>query len=257
MHRASAGIGPTTLLLLIVVASTRWGCQPPAPTESSSEVPVERSSGEDALPPGPAAAGGAAGTDPATGHAALRVAYLGDSLAAGYGLPAEEAFPAVVEVLLRERGLELESINAGVSGDTSAGGRNRIGWLLRQKPDLVVVELGANDGLRGLSPEATEENLRAIIVASLEAGAAVLLTGMKVPPNYGGDYTRRFEETFERLAEEQPVGFLPFLLEGVAGDPALNLADGIHPNAEGHRRVAASLAPRVEAALKGGRSRRP
>lgn len=184
-----------------------------------------------------------------------RVVYLGDSLAAGYGLPEEEAFPAVVEGLLRERGLEIETVNAGVSGDTTAGGRSRIDWLLRQRPDLVVVELGANDGLRGLSPEMTEENLEAIIEAALASGAGVLLTGMKVPPNYGGDYARRFEAVFTRLAETYPVEFLPFLLEGVAGRPALNLADGIHPNAEGHRRVAANLAPYVEAALSRHSSR--
>lgn len=196
-----------------------------------------------------AAAPGAAGP--------YRVVYLGDSLAAGFGLPEEEAFPAVVETLLCERGLGVETVNAGVSGDTTAGGRSRIGWLLRQRPDLVVVELGANDGLRGLSPEMTEENLVAIVEAVLDSGAGVLLTGMKVPPNYGGDYARRFEAVFTRLAEAYPVEFLPFLLEGVAGERALNLPDGIHPNAEGHRRVAANLAPRIEAALSRRSPRAP
>lgn len=187
--------------------------------------------------------------DPVEG--APLVVYLGDSLAAGLGLAAEEAFPALVEGLLRREGIGIRTVNAGVSGDTTAGGLSRLNWLLRQAPDVVVVELGANDGLRGLEPEMTERNLRQIVQQSRAAGARVLLVGMKVPPNYGGDYARQFEEVYPRLAAELGVALMPFLLEGVAGDPALNLGDGIHPNAAGQQRVAANIVPYLKAILSG------
>ena len=177
------------------------------------------------------------------------VVYLGDSLAAGLGVAEGEAFPALVEELLRQEGRVIRTVNAGVSGDTSAGGLSRLNWLLRQSPDVVVVELGANDGLRGLEPEMTEHNLRQIVQQSRAAGARVLLVGMKVPPNYGGDYAGRFEEVYPRLAGELGVALMPFLLEGVAGDPALNLGDGIHPNAAGQQRVAANIAPYLREVL--------
>jgi acyl-CoA thioesterase-1 len=185
--------------------------------------------------------------DPVAG--APLVVYLGDSLAAGMGLAEEEAFPALVEGLLRQEGIVIRTVNAGVSGDTTAGGLSRLNWLLRQSPDVVVVELGANDGLRGLEPEMTEHNLRQIVQQSRAAGARVLLVGMKVPPNYGGDYAGRFEEVYPRLAGELGVALMPFLLEGVAGDPALNLGDGIHPNAAGQQRVAANIAPYLRKVL--------
>ena len=178
-----------------------------------------------------------------------RVVFLGDSLTAGYTLEEAEAFPAQVEILLEEAGFDLEVVNAGVSGDTSAGGLRRLSWLLRQDPDLLVVELGANDGLRGLPLESTEENLRQIVEEAQGAGARVLLLGMMIPPNYGPDYSRGFADLFPRLAEEKGVGLVPFLLEGVAGDPELNLPDGIHPTAEGHARVAETLLPYLKEAL--------
>lgn len=186
---------------------------------------------------------------PATPDEGPLVAYLGDSLAAGLGLTAEEAFPMVVETLLEERGRPIKTLNAGVSGDTSAGGLARLDWVLRQAPDLVVVELGANDGLRGLDPEMTEANLREIVLGARAAGARVLLVGMKIPPNYGGPFTRQFEEIYPRLAIELEIPLMPFLLVGVAGEPDLNLADGIHPNPAGHRQVAANLLPFVEEIL--------
>ena len=177
------------------------------------------------------------------------VVYLGDSLAAGLGLAEEEAFPALVEGLLRQDGIVIRTVNAGVSGDTSAGGLSRLNWLLRQSPAVVVVELGANDGLRGLEPEMTENNLRQIVEQCHAAGARVLLVGMKVPPNYGGDYARRFEEVYPRLASELGVALMPFLLEDVAADPALNLGDGIHPNAAGQQRIAANIVPYLKEIL--------
>jgi len=198
-----------------------------------------------------AAAGGASGVEGAPPRAASvapaadsrpLVVFLGDSLTAGYGLSAEEAFPAHVERLLAERGLPVRALNAGVSGDTSAGGRERLAWFLRQRPAIVVVELGGNDGLRGQSLAATEANLRDIVERSLAAGARVVLAGMQIPPNYGPEYGRGFAEIFPRLAADYDVPLIPFLLEGVAADPALNLPDGIHPNAEGQRIVAGTVA---------------
>ena len=171
------------------------------------------------------------------------VLVLGDSLAAGQGLPAGQAFPALVEDGFSGEGLAVRVVNAGVSGDTTAGGLRRIDWVLKaNSPDVVVVELGANDGLRGLSLADTESNLRSLIESSRSAGADVLLTGMLMPPNYGPDYADGFAAMFPRVAEETGAALLPFLLEGVAANPALNLPDGIHPNAEGHRIMAANLA---------------
>ncbi|MEM9291389.1 MAG: arylesterase [Acidobacteriota bacterium] len=178
--------------------------------------------------------------------AEVAIVFLGDSLSAGFGLVREEAFPFLVEQQLRDAGWPVRVVNAGVSGDTSAGGRSRIAWVLRQQPDIVVVELGGNDGLRGLDLESTEGNLRQIILEAQEAGCLVLLTGMQIPTNYGPDYTRQFRELYPVLAAELEVDLMPFLLEGVAADPELNLPDGIHPNPEGHRIVADNLLPYLE-----------
>jgi acyl-CoA thioesterase-1 len=188
-------------------------------------------------------------TEPAGESAAADaplVVFLGDSLTAGYGLAEEQAFPSLVENALADRGVPIRIVNAGVSGDTTAGGVSRLDWLLRQAPDVIVVELGANDGLRGLPLEMSERNLREIVTRSLDAGAQVLLVGMKIPPNYGPVYTSGFEKIFPRLADELDVPLMPFLLEGVAADPKLNLPDGIHPNAEGQRLVAVNFLPFLE-----------
>lgn len=186
---------------------------------------------------------------PNEAQADVRVVFLGDSLTAGLGLPEEEAFPALVEERLLAEGRRVEVVNAGVSGDTSAGGASRLDWLLRQKPRVLFVCLGANDGLRGLSPAMTERNLRKIAERATEAGALVILAGMKLPPNYGPDYVERFERLYGELARELDLGFVPFLLEGVAGAPQLNQADGIHPNTAGHRRMAEVVLPSVRQAL--------
>lgn len=182
---------------------------------------------------------------------AIRVVVLGDSLAAGFGLAEEEAFPAIVERELRARGWRVNIVNAGVSGDTTAGGKARLPWLLRQQPEIVVLELGANDALRGLPVDAAAENLAESIRLARESGARVLLAGMKVPPNYGPDYSSSFEAIYPRLASDFEVALMPFLLEGVGGRPELNLADGIHPNAEGHGLIAERLLPHLEALLEG------
>ncbi len=172
----------------------------------------------------------------------MLVVFLGDSLTAGLGLEEEQAYPAVVGSLLAAEGFDLRVVNAGVSGDTTAGGVARLDWLLRQEPDVLVVSLGANDGLRGLAVERSEENLRRIVERARRAGARVLLCGMLMPPNYG-PYAEEFNAVFPRLAAELEVSLVPFLLEGVAARPELNLADGMHPNVEGQRRMAQTLLP--------------
>ncbi|MCP4659226.1 MAG: arylesterase [bacterium] len=187
------------------------------------------------------------------------VVFLGDSLTAGLGLGEEQAFPARIAESLHAEGTPVRVVNAGVSGDTTAGGLRRLDWLLRQEPDVLVVGLGANDGLRALALEATEDNLRQIISRTRSTGTRVLLAGMQVPPNYGPDYATGFAEIFPRLAEELRVPLIPFLLEGVAAVPELNQADGIHPNVAGQRRVAETvLAPlRLLVAEVAARDRAP
>lgn len=182
-------------------------------------------------------------TPPTLADAGPRVVVLGDSLSAGLHLPANEAWPAVAADLLAAEGLGIELVNAGVSGDTTAGGLARLDWLLRQDPDLMVVELGGNDGLRGVELTAIEANLREIVERLVAAEVEVLLLGMKMPPNYGAAYTTGFEQVFARVAEDAGVAFVPFFLEGVAADPELNLPDGLHPNTAGHRILAANVLP--------------
>ena len=172
-----------------------------------------------------------------------RVLFLGDSLSAGLHLPASEAFPAILAELLAAEELPIELVNAGVSGDTTAGGLARLDWLLAQEPALLVVELGANDGLRGVSLKSIEANLRAIVSRVQDRGIPLLLLGMKLPPNYGPAYTSGFAELFARVAEDTGVAFVPFFLEPVAADPELNLPDGLHPTSEGHRLIAEELLP--------------
>ena len=196
-----------------------------------------------AAPASPAEPRPAAGEGPT-------VVFLGDSLTAGFGLAAEQAYPALVARRLAERGLAVRAINAGVSGDTTAGGLSRLDWLLSQRPAILFVCLGANDGLRGLPLDATESNLRAIVERSKSAGVRVVLAGMQIPPNYGPAYASAFRAIYTGLAEEYELDFVPFLLEGVAADPALNLPDGIHPNARGQEIVAETVARALEPVLK-------
>jgi len=170
---------------------------------------------------------------------------LGDSLTAGYGLPPGKAFPAQLQEALADHGINAKVINGGVSGDTSAGGLARLDWLLGDRPDLVVVELGANDGLRGLDPAMTQDNLDRIITRIRETGAHVLLTGMVAPPNLGEAYGERFSSLYPALAEKHGTAFYPFFLDGVAMDPALNQADGIHPTAEGVAVIVERMLPVV------------
>jgi acyl-CoA thioesterase-1 len=169
---------------------------------------------------------------------AATILCLGDSLTAGYGLEEHQAWPALVQARATADQRGWTVVNAGVSGDTSAGGVRRLGWALRAKPDLVLVALGGNDGLRGVAPAQTRENLAAIVDQCRAAGARVALAGMRLPVNYGPEHRVAFAEVFPDLARAKDVPLLPFLLEGVGGDPTLNQADGIHPTADGQRRIA-------------------
>jgi len=184
------------------------------------------------------------------GGDAARIAFLGDSISAGYGLAEDDAFPALVGERLRKEGYAVEILNAGVSGDTSAGGLSRLDWVLKSAPDLLVVELGANDALRGQSLENTERNLREIVRRGRAAGARILLLGMDVPTSYGPDYSGAFAELYGRIARDERVDFVPQFIREVALDPALMQSDALHPNAGGHRRLAEALVPRLRAMLQ-------
>ena len=175
-----------------------------------------------------------------------RIFVLGDSLTAGYGLAQAEGFQAVMQAALRARGLDVALVDAAVSGDTSAGGRARLDWALADGAEAVFVELGANDGLRGLDPTGTEANLVAILDALAARGVPVLLSGMLAPPNLGAEYGAAFRAVFERIGKRPGLLYDPFFLEGVAGDAALNQGDRIHPNPEGVRREVARLLPLME-----------
>jgi acyl-CoA thioesterase-1 len=163
-----------------------------------------------------------------------RIVAFGDSLTAGLGVQAEESYPAQLQRRLDSLGYRYRVVNAGVSGDTTAGGLRRVPWILNNKPELVILELGANDGLRGLPIEQTQNNLRQIIRRLQEAGTTVVLAGMKLPPNYGQDYTTSFEAMYRMLAKECRLPLIHFFLEGVGGSSSLNQADGIHPTKEGY-----------------------
>lgn len=192
---------------------------------------------------------GSAAWAPARAAEPLRLLVLGDSLVSGYGLPEADAFTARLEKALKDKGHAVAVLNGGVAGDTSAGGRARLGWALADRPHAMIVELGANDGLRGLAPEATFENIDAILARAGEAGVPVLLAGMLAPPNLGADYGREFKAVYERLARKHDVLFHPFFLDGVAAEPTLNQDDGIHPNAAGVAAIVARMLPLVERLL--------
>lgn len=180
---------------------------------------------------------------------APRIVAFGDSLTAGLGVGSDEAYPAELQRRLTERGYRYRVINAGVSGETTAGGLRRVPWILQSKPEIVIVELGGNDGLRGLHLNDTKANLEQIIRRFQDAGVTVVLAGMKLPPNYGADYTAGFEAIYHALAEQHRLPLIPFFLDGVAGSAALNQADGIHPTADGYRKIVDALLPQILAVL--------
>ncbi len=175
---------------------------------------------------------------------------FGDSLTAGYGLPAPDSFPTRLEQALNSAGYQVKVINAGISGDTSAGGVARISWSLAEKPDLAIVELGANDALRGLNPQETRKNLAFILTQLNKAGVKTILAGMKAPRNLGENYYTSFDRIYPELAAQYQVELYPFFLQGVVGITALNQVDGIHPNAAGVKVIVERILPLVEKVLQ-------
>jgi acyl-CoA thioesterase-1 len=180
----------------------------------------------------------------------LRILAFGDSLTSGFGLPDADSFPSQLERALIASGENVKLINGGVAGDTSAGGLARLDWTLGDKPDLVLLEFGANDGLRGLDPAATRKNIAAMLTRLAQDRIPTLLIGMKAPRNLGADYVAAFDPLYEDLARQFQVPLDPFYLDGVAGDPALNQSDGIHPNAAGVAVIVKRIAPEVIALIK-------
>lgn len=211
---------PFVVLLFVVFAA---GCSRQPESSAASAAPAVNAS--------PAS--------PATPLSAKpRIVFLGDSLTAGLGLPSDQSYPSLIGKKLAERGLDFEIINAGVSGDTSAGGLRRLDWSLEGDVKVLILALGANDGLRGLPPGDMKKNLQAVLERAKQRNIPVVFAGMEAPPNNGPDYTRDFRKVFTDLADEYDVRFVPFLLQGVAGDASLNQGDGIHPNARGAEIVA-------------------
>jgi acyl-CoA thioesterase I len=233
-----------TLTLTLVIPAAA-GCGPQVPEETPRlprAIPVAHR-----IPPRPAIS--------APVQAEPVIVFLGDSLTAGLGLAENQAYPALVEMGLRSAGTPVRVVNAGVSGDTAAGGLSRLGWLLGQHPGVIVVGLGANDGLRGLPLSEIEANLREIVRRSEAAGAKVLLLGMRIPPNYG-PYADDFAALYPRLARELDVPLVPFLLAGVGGVRSLNQADGIHPTAAGQEILAKNVRPFLDQVLQGVEERK-
>ncbi|MDZ7719938.1 MAG: arylesterase [Balneolaceae bacterium] len=171
------------------------------------------------------------------------ILFFGDSITAGYGLETEQAFPALIQQKIDSLDLNYSVVNAGLSGETTAGGLRRVDWILQQPVDIFVLELGGNDGLRGIDPQNSKQNLQGIInkVQQKYPDADIVLTGMQAPPNLGDIYTSEFRSIFYELAEQNDVTYMPFILKEVAGNPDLNQPDGIHPTARGHRVVAENL----------------
>jgi acyl-CoA thioesterase-1 len=210
-------------LFIVVVALTAVACSQNEPAGTPRVAPVS-------APPVVAPA-----------SARPRIVFLGDSLTAGYGLDVEQSVPSLVQRHLDAEGYKYDVVNAGVSGDTSAGGLRRLDWSLDGDVRILVIELGANDGLRGLPVADMKQNLTTIIRKARDRGIKVLLTGMEAPPNYGPAYTSDFRRAFRDVAGEERVAFMAFYLNGVAGIPSLNIADGMHPNPAGAQIVEANL----------------
>ncbi len=215
----------TSAAFVLAVALSGCSEAPPAASPAPAANPAARTTATSAPAPTPAVA-------------ARRVVFLGDSLTAGLGLPIEESYPSLIARKLEARGTGWTVVNAGVSGDTSAGGARRLEWSLDGGAAVLVVALGGNDALRGLPPDDLERNLDTIVAKGKAAGARVVLAGMEAPPNNGPEYTATFRQVYAAVAARHGVTLLPFLLDGVAGIASLNQSDGIHPNTEGAARVA-------------------
>ena len=186
-------------------------------------------------------------------ESAKSILFLGDSLTAGYGIEVDQAYPALIQKKIREAGLEWSVIPSGLSGETTAGGLRRIDWVMRQPIDVLVLALGANDGLRGIDLKDTMRNLQGIIdkARNRNPDVQIMIAGMKMPPNLGKDYMEAFERIYPKIAESNDALLIPFLLEGVGGEESLNLADGIHPNPKGHEIIAETVWKALEPLVRG------
>ena len=178
------------------------------------------------------------------------IVAFGDSLTAGQGVPAEQAYPALLAARLRAEGYPYRVVNAGVSGDTTAGGLRRVDWALRLGPEVVILELGINDALRGQDLETVRSNLHQLVERFQSAGVRVLIAGMRLPPNYGAGYGATFQRLYEEVARKRGAALMPFFLDGVAGDPRLNQPDGVHPTADGYRLIVDRLWPHLRPLLR-------
>ena len=238
------------LSVLVLFCPGMWGCE--GHEDTSTVIPDSENKGPEtelAQPQFP--------RSPNSAESLLRknesmpkIVAFGDSLTAGLGVATDESYPAKLEKRIQESGFHYEVINAGVSGDTSAGGVRRVEWILKSQPTVVILELGVNDGLRGLPLQQTYTNLRVIIKRLKAEGVMVILAGMRIPVNYGAEYTGEFFEMYKRLAQEFALPLIPFLLEGVAAQPELNQPDGVHPTAEGYTIVAQNVWGTLEPILK-------
>ncbi|MBT8400845.1 MAG: arylesterase, partial [Rhodothermia bacterium] len=221
--------------ILVVCVLLAAGCSSEEPAKSGSRLAGPNAESSES--------GGVAGSESDSVQRVAdlpRVLIIGDSITAGFGLQEDQAFPALLQSRIDSAGYSYEVVNAGLSGETTSGGARRIDWLLRGGADVLVIELGGNDGLRGISPDVTEENLRTIIQTMREENedATIILGGMRMPLNMGSSYREEFESVFPRVADDTNVIFIPHILEGVGGVPELNQPDGIHPTAEGQRIIA-------------------
>jgi len=220
-------VKPAAVAVLLVSASLSWGCR------SREDVRVDDSRSR--------AQATNSGTVTARTATRPRIVVLGDSLTAGLGLDAASAYPSLLQARLTAEGFNYEVVNAGVSGDTSAGGLSRLDWALDGDVRVLIVALGGNDGLRALPPEELKQNLATIIERAQARHVTVVLAGMEAPPNFGRDYVVKFHRVYPELASQYRLAFVPFLLDGVAGSETLNQRDGIHPTAEGAKIVADNI----------------
>ena len=244
--------------LIVLLVSGLVGCDqsPLASSPPSSSAPASLAPPQPATDDKPSAGPPATTTVPEA-DSRPRIVAFGNSLTAGLGVSPEHTYPAQLQKQLDTLGLHYQVLNAGVSGDTTAGGLRRVSWLLAGKPSVVILELGGNDGLRGLSLPETRSHLDTIIKRLKEARVQVILAGMKLPPNYGEEYTTQFEAMYRDLAKAHALALIPFLLEGVGGDQKLNQADGIHPTGEGYRIVVQNVLHTLLPLLKSGESHSP
>lgn len=225
INTTSGMLSPVVMLSVLVLVFAAWGCGNSTQENATTDTPREEAVTEQ--------------IEENTESSDKNILFFGNSLTAGYGLEIDQAWPALIQHIIDSLDLDYQVINAGLSGETSSGGLNRIDWVSQQPIDIFMLELGANDALRGLDLKSTRDNLRGILtfVRDKYPDAHLIVAGMKAPPNMGPEYTQEFESIFPALAQEFEAALIPFLLEGVAGDPSLNLEDGIHPNVEGQKIV--------------------